>query len=425
MNYDVFELLSRELTVETAVFNMLIKQEPDQVIEKIEHSPLCHLPLILAEDLILKSNAMPFITRGTDLRPHLKSILTRTAGEDGFIANPIILPSDEINHLLKEKIGRAYTSLTNKIMDQRHLGRIYDIYEKNQDLNRIATHLGALIDPYLSSPSIIRGVLSSLTLESLSGIVEENTVAAFVAMAILEQYPVTFDQAHKSKMNSLVEIGLALIFQDIACTVDGLDHHLENNDHAVASAVLAHEMKLSPRCIETIRWHHRSTDSKGQPILLTRTPPLFERIAVATNAFMHCVSHRNLKLSVDQAIYVLVHYARMKFFDDDCVQHLAHISIGERKQWIINKFFEISRACPLKVRPVLWDVRSKLPNRLICNRTTCPHLSGEEVVLYEPIAFMNPGFNLNIPAGRYCKCNLLTRRLNRLMLERKVFKLID
>ena len=425
MNYDVFELLSRELAVEPALFAKHLKQKPDQIIEKLEHSPLCDLPLVLAEDLILKSNAMSFITRGTDLRPHLRTILRRAAGEDGFVDAPLIVPSDEINHLLKEKIGRAYTDLTRKILDHRHLGRIYDVYEKNQDLNRIASHLGELIDPYLSSPSIIKGVLSSLTLDSLSGIVEENTMAAFVAMAVLAQYTDIPDQARKPRVSSLVEIGLALIFQDIACTVDGLEHHSENNDHAVASACLAHEMKLSPHCVDTIRWHHRSMDSKGQPILLVQTPPLFERIAVVTNAFMHCVSHQNVKLNVDQAIYVLVHYARLKFFDDDCVQHLARISIGERKQWIINRFFEISRACPLKVRPVLWDVRSKLPNRLICNHTTCPHLSCEEVVLYESIAFTNPGFSLNIPAGRYFKCNLLTQRLNRLMLERKVFKMID
>jgi hypothetical protein len=74
---------------------------------------------------------------------------------------------------------------------------------------------------------------------------------------------------------------------------------------------------------------------------------------------------------------------------------------------------------------VLWDVRTQLPNRLICNRTKCPHLSGEMVVLYEAIAFAHPGVNFTIPAGHYYKCILLTRQLNRWMLEKKVFTLVD
>ena len=425
LNYDVFELLARELSVEPDAFDKQIHADPDQILEKILHLPLFNTPLVLAEDLILKSNAMPFITSGTDLRPHFNAILKRVAAGDGFVNTPHVLPTDEINHLLKERIGQAYTCLTRKIMDQRHLGRICDIYEKDQDLNRIATHLGELIDPYLSSPFIIRGVLASLTMDSLSGIIEENTVAAFVAMAVLEQHANATDQAPKSRMNNLVEIGMALVFQDIACLVDDLNHDPESEDHAAASAGIAQEMKLSPRCVDTIRRHHRSVDRDGRPIMLSRTPPLYERVAVATNAFMRCVSPQGLKLSFDQGIYVLVHYARLGFYDGDSIQHLARISIGERKQWIISKFFDISRACPLKVRPVLWDVRSKLPNRLICDQTDCPHLSGEEVVLYEPIVFRNPGVNLNIPAGRYYKCTLLTQHLNRWMLERKVFKMID
>jgi hypothetical protein len=243
VNYDVFELLSRELSVDPAVFCEKIHADVDQLSEAVQATPVFDLPLILADDLVLKGSSTPFVTRGTDVRPYMKSILSRAAGEDGFAASPQILPSDEINRYLKEKIGRAYTRLTRKLMHQRHLGRIYAIYQKNQDLNRIATCLGELIDPYLASPSIIRGVLASLTTNSDSGSVEENTRAAFVAMAILERFEAIAGDAHADRFNNLVEMGLVLIFQDIACTVDGLEHDPTSSDHTVASATLINPLK--------------------------------------------------------------------------------------------------------------------------------------------------------------------------------------
>ncbi len=425
MLYDGFDLLCRELSLEPATFFKQIQQDPDRVMEQLRLLPVADLPLVLGEDLTLEGNQAPFITKGTDLRRHLKAVFNRISSNCAFSASPLILPSAEINRFLKEKISCAFADITRKMMDQQQLGRIYDVYEKNQDLKGIATYFGKLIDPHLSSPAIIKGFLTAFTSESAMGSIEENTKAAFVAMAVLQRHEAFVHDENASRKNNLVEMGMAILFQDIACTVDGINHDPNSCDHAAASAIMAQGMKLSDRCIETIRWHHRSTDINGAPILMIQEPPLFERLAVLINAFIRCISNRQFGLTVDQAIYVLEHYARLGYYDTACIQTLARISVGEGKQRIISKSFEFSWACPAGNRPVLWDVRTKLPNRFICTRTDCPLLSAEAVVLYEPIVFSHPAFNLDIPAGHYYKCIELTRRFNRWMLEQRIFKLID
>ncbi|NNG00810.1 MAG: hypothetical protein HKM93_15595 [Desulfobacteraceae bacterium] len=422
MLYDGIDMLCSELEINQVELQRRCQENPDTLVDQIRSKALATLPLILAEDFKLKGNNTPFITKGTDLNQHLAHWIQRMAMDAEFEAPPSILPTEEINKYLQQKIGRSFDTLIKKMLRSTNIGTVQDLYDKDPDLRSIADQLGELISRYISTPQSITGLLKVFKDKGPVDIIELSARTAFVAMAVLNNHPGAAHIAGEDRHNRLIELGMSVMFQDIACILEPDAHTPGDDRHEGRSAALVAEMGFPAVCVETIRHHHRTKDPVGNPILSTQAPPLAELVTVVTTAFMHCISTRELALSIDEAFYVLSHYAAGRFYDEDSIRSLGQICIGDRKQLIISKAFNLMNQCPNDGTPFLWDIHTPLPNRFICQRTTCRHIGGNEIILCQDIEFHGPEGVLEIRKGQYFKCKLITRQLNLWLLNDNIFK---
>lgn len=415
--YNGFELLCSELNMGQAEFTACIQNEPEKIIEQINTLEIAAFPMQLERDVRLKGNETPFITRGTDLRPHFTKLIQQIARGSEFEAPPMIAPSAEINDFLRKKIGHSFNQIIGKVAATIQIGKVNEIYKMDRDLKAIADQFSELISQYLSTPAMITGFLRFFTDGAASGQIEQNTRIAFVAMAALSSHEEFSQQADDVRRWQLIEMGLAMLFQDIACLLDNIRHDDNEQTHAPRSAQIAEKIGLPAPCIETIRHHHRTMDDDGFPILSTQKPSLLQNMAVITNSFIYCLTNEALRLDLDQVIYVISHYAELQYFAQDCLRALGKVCIGERKQRIISKAYQIMRQCPSGGQALLWDVSTSLPNRFICRNKHCEHITDEEVTVYHSIRYDGPTRPIEIPKGHYHKCGHLTYLFNQWLLQ--------
>ena len=422
MFYNAVEMLSDELDISLEEFQQRCIETPDLVIDQIRTNELLSKPLQLACDVKLKGSETPFITKGTDLGQHLDQFIQSLARNSEFESSPQILPTEEINHYLQEKIGQKFDKLIKKLLESKKIGIAYKTFDNDPDLKNIINHFGELIREYISTPMTIAGLLNAFKAKGLVNLIEQSTRTAFVAMAVLNNHTGFARQTGENRKDRLIKLGLSVLFQDIACILDPISYLPSDDKHSECSSDIAAEMGLPAKCVETIRHHHRTKDTAGDPILSTQAPPMPESVAVVTNDFMRCISSKELALSIDEAIYVLSYFADQQFYDRESVQALGQICIESRKQLIISKALNLMKQCPNEGRPLLWNANSALPNRLICINTNCNHISEEEVNVYQDILFHGPLTDFKIPKGKYYKCKLLTRLLNMWLLNSELFK---
>jgi hypothetical protein len=420
--YNAVELLADELEISLEEFYQRSQEASKPFLEQIRSKDLLTTPLLLADDLKLKSSNAPFITKGTDLGQHIDQFVQRLATNSEFESQPQILPSPEINQYLQKKIGKAFHKMIRKMLKSKKVGFVYDAFTKDSGLQNIVTHFGDFISRYICTPTAISGVLETFRAQDPEDLIEESTRIAFVAMAVLNNHPGSARLSGEDRKELLIKLGLSVVFQDIACILEPDRYTPTDHQHAERSGTIIAEMGLPELCVETIRHHHRTTDSKGEPIFSTQSPHLAEQVTVVANDFMRCISSKDRSLSIDQSVYVLSYYANQLFYDAQSVEALSQICIGNRKQLIISKAFSLMGQCPNSGSPYLWDVNTSLPNRFICNRTKCDHLTKEEVYLYQDILFEGPIKDFKISKGRYFKCKLITRLLNLWMLNSNLFK---
>jgi hypothetical protein len=415
--FNGFELFGHELGVDADEVKARIKSDPKQTSALIKSKSLAALPLILGNDLTLRGSEAAFISQGSNLWDHLEKYFHHIHREAEFLSSPLIESSREINVYLQEKIGERLRGITDRIFTSTKFGRVFEPFEKLKDMKLIAQEFATLASKYLSSQQLISGFISALACQSGADLVEESARAAFVAMAILRHYHGA-DVPHLSQTTRrIVDLGMAVLFQDVTHITDNSEHEPGQPAHAHESAQIAREMGLPEICQETIRNHHRMIDAQGRPIMTEMVPPLEERIAVVTNTFMLCVSEKYFHLDPDQAVYVLEHYANRQFYDKQCVRTLGTIGIGDRKYAILSKSFEYANHCDKQGAPYIWNISTDFPNRFICRRSECEHLSQEEVILYQPIRFKATLQDLEIPKGRYRKCEKITRLFNLWLLN--------
>jgi hypothetical protein len=417
MCYNGFELIGSELGLTADELFRCIQSRPKATSELIKNKGLSKIPLILGNDLILKGSEAAFISKGSDLWEHLENYFQRIHREAEFLSAPLIEPSNEVNVYLQEKIGEKLRALTDKLFISDKYGRIYEAFEKLEDMQRISREFSHLATRYLSNEQLIAGFIGALATTSGEDLVAESTQAAFIAMAVLHAYRGPGYDNPPVTQRRIVNLGMAVLFQDISHIIDNSEHDPGQPEHAGQSVLIAREMGLSTTCLEIIRNHHRVVDGDGNPILTSRNPSLEERIATVTNAFIQCVSEKHFNLDPDQAVYVLEHYANQAFYDKYCVRTLGTLGIGDRKYKILSKCFEFMKYCDKGGVPFVWNISADFPNRFICRNADCEHLGPEEVVLYQTIRFKGTLQDLVIPQGRYRKCGKLTRLLNQWMLK--------
>lgn len=425
MFYNVVEMLSDELDISLEEFQQRCQETPERVMDQIRSKNLLSKPLLLANDLKLKGSNTPFITKGTDLGQHIDQFIQRLAKNFEFESPPQILPTSEINQYLQEKIGRTLDKIIRKMLKSKKIGIVYESFNNDPDFKNIINHFGELVSKYISTPMAISGMLNAFRGEGQASLIEQSTRTAFVAIAVLNSHPGFARQSGDDRKDRLIKLGLSVLFQDIACILEPASYTPSDNQHDARSCAITAEMGLPASCVETIRHHHRTKDTDGNPIFSTQSPPIDECVTVVTNDFMRCISSNELALSIDESIYVLSYYANQHFYDKDSVLALGQICTGNRKQLIISKAINLMNQCPNGGMPFLWDINTGFPNRFICHKTSCNHISGEEVHLYQDIFFQGPISDFKIVKGRYYKCKLITRCLNLWMLNNNLFRKAD
>jgi hypothetical protein len=415
--YNFYEIASNELGITTDCLLNDIQSRPRETSERLKAKPLSKIPCVLGNDLILKGGRAAFISKGSDLWDHLDSYFQRVGRQAEFISAPLIEPGGEINDYLIEKINTQLGAIVEKLSAAKRIGRIYEQFQKTEDLRQIAGQFSSIASKFMSTEAMISGFLRALTSETGKDLVTRSTQAAFVAMAILRNHVETA-VPHKGDVHQrIVDLGLSVLFQDISHIMDGSVHASEDQRHAEASARIAAGIGLPAHSLETIRNHHRAIDALGRPILTDFLPPQEERVAVVTNAFLKCVSEKHFNLDPDQAIYVLQHYANRRFYDAHCVAALGKMGIGDRKYLILSKSFDFAKHCDKGRSPAIWNISLDFPNRFICRDTSCQHLSSEEIVLYQSIRFKGYAHNFEIPKGEYRKCQKITHLFNQWLLK--------
>jgi hypothetical protein len=415
--YNGFELLCSQLSLNMDELNAQIKDDPRKILDQVEALAAGALAMPLEQDLQLKGSDSAFITRGTDLHQNLGKLIQRMARGAELKAPPIIAPTEEITTFLQEKVGASFNRLIKGVMGNITVGRIAQIYDKDRELKMVAQHFGEVVSLYLSKPMMLSPFLQAFTSDGPLDLMEKNTRSAFVAMAALRYHENTQMLTSNYRRRQLVEMGLAVLFQDVFCLIEGVTHVDEDPEHASRSADIAHQIGLPVNCIATIRHHHRTMDTDGAPILKNQVPSLPENMAAVTNAFIHCLTTESLALDINQSLYVLSYYADGLYFAKDCVQALGRICIGERKQQILTKALQFIKQCPHGERPFLWDVRTAVPNRFLCQNSRCEHLTNEMVTLYHGLLFDGPDQGLHVPKGHYRKCGHITKLFNCWLLE--------
>lgn len=415
--YNFYELAGNELGITTDRLLDDIQTRPGEISRHIRSKPLSRIPCLLGNDLVLNGSKAAFISKGSDLWEHLDAYFQRLARQAEFTSPPLIAPSEQINDYLVEKIGNQLGTIAEKLASEKKTGRIYEQFQKLEDLQRVAEQFGSVAGRYLSSEEMISGFLHALTSGRGRDLVVESTRAAFVAMAVLRCHEELATPDKTRIFQRIIEMGLTVLFQDVSHILSDSAHAAEDQGHADESARIAESMGLSALARETIRHHHRVVDTDGQPILMKLVPPLEERVAVVTNAFLKCISESRFNLDPDRAIYVLEHYANRFFYDKKCVSALGRIGIGDRKYLILSRSFDYIKRCDKGQTPFIWNISTDFPNRFICLDTTCEHLSQEEVVLYQSIQFKGPAHNFEIPKGRYHKCQKITSQFNQWLLS--------
>ena len=417
MFYDFYELAGNELGITTDRLLDAIQSRPEEISRRIRSKPLSGIPCLLGNDLVLKGSKAAFISKGSDLWEHLEAYFQRLGRQAEFTSPPLIVPSERVNGYLVEKIGHQLGAIAEKLGAEEKTGRIYEQFQKLEDLKRVAERFGSIAGKYLSSEEMISGFLHAMTSSTGKDLVTESTRAAFIAMAVLRCHEEIAAPDNARIFQRIIEMGLTVLFQDVSHILSGSAHADEDQGHADESARIAESMGLSALAQETIRHHHRVVDADGQPILTNFRPSLEERVAVVTNAFLKCISETQFNLDPDQAIYVLEHYANRNVYDKMCVSALGKIGIGDRKYLILSKSFDYAKRCDKGETPFIWNISLDFPNRFICRNSACDHLSSEEVVLYQSIQFKGPVHNFEIPTGRYRKCQKITSQFNQWLLN--------
>jgi hypothetical protein len=415
--YNGYELIGNELGMTADELIRRIQSNPKETSDLIKSQALYKIPFVLGNDLTLKGSEAAFIPKGSDLWEHLENFFQRIHREAEFLSSPLIRPSDEVNQYLQEKIGRQLHAISNKLFASERMERIYESFEKLNDMRKIAQEFSNLASKYLSNQQLIAGFISTLATNNGKNLVTQSTEAAFVSMAVMRHYSGPELTEAQVTHQRIVDMGMALLFQDVAHIIDNSEHDPGLLAHTEDSAQIAKEMGLSVQGQETIRNHHRVVDADGRAILANHCPPLEERIAVLTNAFIQCVSKEHFNLDSDQAIYILEHYANRQFYDKHCVQTLGTLGIGDRKYKILSQSYQFVRHCKKGATPYIWNISMDFPNRFICRHSECEHLSDEEVVVYNTIRFKGTLQDLTIPKGRYYKCEKITRMFNIWLLE--------
>lgn len=415
--YNGFDLLCSELALSMDELNARILEDPQKLLDQVNALENGSLVMPLQNDLLLKGSESAFITNGTDFRQHLAKLIQRMARGAELKTPPMIAPTKEITAFLQEKVKTSFNRVIKGVMGSINIGGIAAAYDKDRDLRKVADHFGELASRYLSKPMTLSPFLHAFTGEGPLDLIEKNTRSAFVAMAALRNHASIRKQTSDDRRRQLIEIGLAVLFQDLFCLIQDAPHADDDPEHALRSAEIARQIGLPANCIATISHHHRTMDEGGAPILATQSPSVQENMAAVINAFVHCLSAESLALDVNQSIYVLSHYADGRYFAKDCVQALGQICIGEGKQQIMAKAFQFIKQCPLGERPFLWDVRTAVPNRFLCQNPGCEHLTNETVVLYYGVHFDGPTKAIDIPKGQYRKCGYITKLFNRWLLK--------
>lgn len=413
--YNGFELLCSELDFSLEELLLRVSSDPQMVLDKLNALGTEAMVMPLQRDLFLKGSETPFITGGTDLRQHLFKIVQQMGHGVEFEMPPMITPTSEITAFLQEKIGASFNRLISRVVGSIKIGKVAEAYDRDRDLKLVAEHFGELASRFLSKPLILSNFLHLFTGNGPLDVIDNSTRTAFVAMAALKSHE-RFSTSGDSR-RQLLEIGLAVLFQDVSCLIEEREHDEKDPSHPIRSAEIAREIGLPKICIAPIRHHHRSIDDEGAPILAHQAPTLFENLVAVTNAFTHCISTESFGLDVNQTFYVLSHYADRHYFAKDCLQALGRVCIGERKQLIISKAIYFIRQCPHDGRPFLWDVRTEVPNRFLCQDLGCQEITNEEVILYESVRFDGPTEAIEIPKGRYCKCGRITKLFNLWLLK--------
>jgi hypothetical protein len=415
--YNGLDLLASQLALSVDDLNAQIRDNPKKILGQVEALERGALVMPLAQDLELKGSESAFITCGTDLHQNFAKLVRRLAHGAELKAPPMVAPTEEIKAFLQEKVKASFNRLIDGVVGSISIGRIAETYAKDRDLKMVVQHFGELVSLYLSKPMMLSHFMSAFASDGPLDLIEKNTRSAFVAMAALRYHESAHLLTPNDRRQQLIAMGLAILFQDIFCLIHGVAHVDEDQEHPLRSAEIARQIGLPVNCITTIRHHHRTMDANGVPILKTKAPSLPENMAAATNAFILCLTTKSFPLDVNQSLYVLSYYADRFFFAKDCVQALGRVSIGERKQQIITKALKYIKQCPHGKRPFLWDVRTAVPNRFLCQDSRCEHLTNESVRLYHGLYFNGLDQGLDVPKGEYRKCGYLTKLFNCWLLE--------
>lgn len=409
--YNGFDIIAFELGITPEALMLGVEKESENILHRVSESPLSRLKLVLSEDMRLAGTEMPFITTGKNFLSYIEPVFKRLCKNPDVFSPPVIEPTPEINAHLRKKILDRFSAVTRRLAASERFGRIYSQFEKERDLQLIVKDFQDGIEHYMTTPTVIDDILSSIRHPKRSSVLENCVNGAFIAIAVLHNYE-GFDLSGDECRSAMVELGLSMLFQDLACLSDADNIKHDASDHCNVSLERGAALGLPERTLETIRHHHRVMDAHGRPFYAMNTAPLFERIAVVVNNFVSCILPDSYDLTVPQAIFVLRHFAVKSYLDSAAVRSLGKISVGERKGAIIDMYFDIAKQCPKRVIPYIWDINTPVPNRLICSEAQCEHAAAESVKLYHTISFEMGDQKFNLPEGTYHKCRKLTRQLN-------------
>jgi hypothetical protein len=419
--YDVFELIAFELNVSRNALLTSISENTELTKERISSSPLSQFEMILSEDIQLKGSNVPFLTAGNNMLEYIDPIFNRMISDPHCLTPPMIQPSEDVDRHLRQQIIKHFEKITDRFARSEQFSEVYAAYEQEEDLRKVKQDFLDSIDHCLSSPFLINNLLVNIHHSQKTAIIENNVNSAYIAMAVLNHHK-DFEAKDDRRISDLVDMGLSMLFQDIACISSANGLSLEDPSHAKTSRDLVAGIGLSEESLNAIEHHHRVTDHEGNPFYLSKRPDILESVAVVVCHFVACILPDQYNLTTPQAIFVLSNFAKKHYLDADSVTSLGQLCVGGVHIAVITKSFELAAMCPHGRTPIVWDLHSKMPNRLVCENEACEFVSVEYIELYDNISFSTGNHNIEMTAGVYYKCKKLTKLLNKWLLSSGQYK---
>lgn len=421
--YDAWNLIAAELEISRETLLHRLVNDYPRLSRQLDQTELYRhdIPLVLAKDMFQHGAEAPLLTAGQDLKENLGSLAHRLRQNPEGMEHPMLQSGARVTEFMRRKIIHRMEKIRDRIVrnDASVFKSFYSELEKKQDLAEITECLEEIIASTLSSPDIIAALITPESVSRGVSLMEDAVNAALVSMVGIKTHKRTCTLAG-SVHQHMIDMGTAALFQDISLFME--PEHFDVGDttsHAERSAAIAAEQGLGDHIVEAILNHHRTMDNKGRPILLhnDQEVSLFERILVAVNQFIDCLSPHGLNLSTDQTVYALSSLASGQFLDAMTVKMLTALCVGELKSYMLTNALELVKRCPhyALARPHVWDMNAETPSKILCQNRDCRFCSPLPTVINRGFTYRLHGVEITMPAGVYYQCSRLTGIMNHMI----------